>query len=295
LENPPAGNVRPYDLMAQRINRTQLPMLETVCRKLFAARARRRRCPVCWGAMPRCNSPHWIREKRGELQAALPVPGCLAVVRLKPLPGLMFVSVDPGLCWCCWMASSAAPGRPTTTQAAIAPAALRFLSLMLRNFAPGMTAAWAPVTPVELELVKQETNPRLVQSGRSAGIDVGAALHVPNSARAAGASTGCMPEAMLEPIREALTGDGADAAAAKQATWGRCWVRLYRRRNSRPARCWRRPNQSARAGAPHAGRHHSHRAAAAGHLAGGRGSPVPRALRRLPGSQRHQNSNRSRS
>ena len=39
LENPPAGNVRSYDLMARRINRTQLPMLETVCRLLAERKA----------------------------------------------------------------------------------------------------------------------------------------------------------------------------------------------------------------------------------------------------------------
>ena len=38
--------------------------------------------------------------KAGDLQAALPAPGSLAIVRLKPLPGNAFVSVEPALAAC---------------------------------------------------------------------------------------------------------------------------------------------------------------------------------------------------
>jgi hypothetical protein len=67
---------------------------------------------------------------------------------LKPLPGFAFVSVEPACCSRCWTASSAARvAHHATRQAAIAPAAQRFLALMLRSFAAELTAAWAPVTP----------------------------------------------------------------------------------------------------------------------------------------------------
>jgi len=36
---------------------------------------------------------------------------------------------------------------------------------MLRSFTADLAAAWLPVSALELELVKQETNPRLVQLG----------------------------------------------------------------------------------------------------------------------------------
>src|SRR5260221_7388387 len=51
-------------------------------------------------------------------------------------------------------------------------------------------------------------------------------------------------------------------------------------------------DQPAGAGAPRAGRHHPHRAAAAGHAAGRRRSPVPRPVRRFRGPQFSQNSSR---
>jgi flagellar motor switch protein FliM len=158
--------------------------------------------------------------KAGELQAALPVPGCLVTVRLKPLPGLMFVSVDPGLLLVLLDGFFGGTGRAANdAQAAIAPAALRFLSLILRNFAPGMTAAWAPVMPVEMEIVKQETNPRLMNVGGPQDAMLARRFTAEFGARS-GRIDWLMPEAMVEPIREVLTGESADAAAAKQATWG---------------------------------------------------------------------------
>jgi flagellar motor switch protein FliM len=218
LENPPAGNVRAYDLMARRINRTQLPMLETVCRLLAERQAAALSSLV--GRDTTVQFTALDSAKAGELQAALPVPGCLVSVRLKPLAGMAFVSVDPGLLLVLLDGFFGGTGRAANdTQAAIAPAALRFLSLILRNFAPGMTTAWAPVTPVEMEIVKQETNPRLMNLGGAQDSMLALRFTVEFGARS-GRIDWLVPEAMVEPIREALTGEGSDAAVRKQATWG---------------------------------------------------------------------------
>jgi flagellar motor switch protein FliM len=110
-------------------------------------------------------------------------------------------------------------GRATPDmQAAVAPAAQRFLSLMLRNFAPDITAAWSPVTPVELELVKQETNPRLVHFGAAAESVIVCKFTV-EFAACSGAINWLLPDALLAPVRETLSGDGGPAAP-KQAPWG---------------------------------------------------------------------------
>jgi flagellar motor switch protein FliM len=217
LENPPAGQVRSYDLMARRINRTQLPMLETVCRLLAERKAAALSSLVGRDATVQFTALDSVRA--GELQAALPVPGCLVTVRLKPLPGVMFVSVDPGLLLVLLDGFFGGTGRAANdTQAAVAPAALRFLSLILRNFAVGMTAAWAPVLPVELEIVKQETNPRLMNLGAAQDAMLALRFTVEFGTRS-GRIDWLMPEAMVEPIRETLTGEAAETAAAKQATW----------------------------------------------------------------------------
>src|ERR1700734_1707235 len=164
LEKNAVDAVRPYDFTAQRINRMQLPLLEVIS-KSFAERA-----GVSLSALLGRDATMQFNSlesgKSADLQAALPLPASLAVVRLKPLPGFAFVSVEPGLLLTLLDGFFGGSGRATTDpSAAIAPAAQRFLTLMLRSLAGDLTAAWAPVMPVELEIVKQETNPRLVRLG----------------------------------------------------------------------------------------------------------------------------------
>jgi flagellar motor switch protein FliM len=148
------------------------------------------------------------------------LPASLAVVRLKPLPGLAFVSVEPGLLLTLLDGFFGGSGRAATDpSAAIAPAAQRFLALMLRSFVPALTAAWAPVTPVELELVKQETNPRLAQLGAPQESLLVVKFTVEFGARS-GRIDWLLPESLLAPVREALAADGSQTTLRKQEAWG---------------------------------------------------------------------------
>jgi flagellar motor switch protein FliM len=215
-KNAPDG-VRPYDFTAQRINRMQLPLLEVVC-KSFAERA-----GVALSTMLGRDASMQFASlesaKSADLQASLPVPASLAVVRLKPLPGFAFVSVEPSLLLTLLDGFFGGSGRATTDpSAAIAPAAQRFLALMLRSFAPALTAAWAPVTPVELELVKQETNPRLVQLGAPLESLLVLKFNVEFGARS-GRIDWLLPEPLLAPVREALAADGGQTTLRKQEAW----------------------------------------------------------------------------
>jgi flagellar motor switch protein FliM len=217
LEKNAADGVRPYDFMAQRINRMQLPLLEVVC-KSFAERA-----GVALSTMLGRDASMQFTSlesaKSADLQAALPVPASLAVVRLKPLPGFAFVSVEPSLLLTLLDGFFGGSGRATTDPAAaIAPAAQRFLALMLRSFAPALTAAWAPVTPVELELVKQETNPRLVQLGAPLESLLVVKFNVEFGARS-GRIDWLLPEPLLAPVRETLAADGGQTTLRKQEAW----------------------------------------------------------------------------
>jgi len=213
-----AAAVRPYDFSAQRINRTQLPLLEEI-NKNFGDRAG----ASLAGLLGRDVSLHFDALeslKSADLQASLPVPATIAVVRLKPLPGFAYVSVEPALLLTLLDGFFGGSGRANADpQAATAPAAQRFLSLMLRSFAADLTAAWAAVSPVELELVKQETNPRLVQLGGALESVVVARFTVEFAARS-GHIDWLLPDALLNPIREALAGDGSPKPAArKQEAW----------------------------------------------------------------------------
>ncbi len=217
LEKNSADAVRPYDFTAQRINRMQLPLLEVVS-KSFAERAGASLSTLL-GRDAAMQFTSLESAKSADLQAALPVPASLAVVRLKPLPGFAFVSVEPGLLLTLLDGFFGGSGRATVDpQAAIAPAAQRFLALMLRSFAADLSAAWAPVTPLELELVKQETNPRLVQLGAPLEALLVVKFTVEFGARS-GRIDWLLPEALLAPVREALAADGGQTTLRKQEAW----------------------------------------------------------------------------
>jgi flagellar motor switch protein FliM len=209
--------VRPYDFAAQRINRTQLPLLEVIS-KNFADRAG----ASLSGLLGRDASMQFESVesvKSADLQASLPVPATFAVVRLKPLPGFAYVSVEPALLLTLLDGFFGGTGRANADpQAVIAPAAQRFLALMLRCFTADFAAAWLPVAAVELELVKQETNPRLVQLGGPLESVVVVKFNVEFAARS-GRIDWLLPDALLSPIREALAGDGAAAPVRKQEAW----------------------------------------------------------------------------
>jgi len=217
LEKSAPTNVRPYDFTAQRINRTQLPMLEIVS-KSFADRIGLSLSAML-GRDATVQFTALDSSKAGELQAALPTPSSLATVRLKPLPGVAFITVEPALLLALLDGFFGGSGRATTEpRAAIAPAALRFLALLLRTFAADLTAAWAPVMPLELELVKQETNPRLMQLGAPQELMLVLKFTVEFGAHS-GRIDWLVPEAMLTPIRESLASDGGSAPVRKQEVW----------------------------------------------------------------------------
>ena len=217
LEKDAADGVRPYDFTAQRINRMQLPLLEVIS-KSFADRAGASLSAML-GRDASMQFTALESAKSADLQAALPVPASLAVVRLKPLPGFAYVSVEPSLLLTLLDGFFGGSGRAAVdSQAAIAPAAQRFLALMLRGFAADLTAAWAPVTPLELELVKQETNPRLVQLGAPQESLLVLKFTVEFAARS-GRIDWLLPETLLAPVRETLAADGGQTVLRKQDAW----------------------------------------------------------------------------
>ncbi len=217
LEKSAADGPRPYDFTAQRINRTQLPLLEAVS-KSFAERSGASLSALL-GRDASMQFHSLESAKSADLQAALPVPSSLAVVRLKPLPGFAFISVEANLLLTLLDGFFGGTGRaPTDPQAVIAPAAQRFLAMLVRSFAADMAAAWVPVTPVELELVKQETNPRLVQLGAANEAVLVVKFTVEFASRS-GTIDWLLPEVLLAPVREALAADGGQKALRSQEAW----------------------------------------------------------------------------
>lgn len=213
-----SGGVRPYDFAAQRINRTQLPLLEAINKTLAV-----RQSASLSGLLGRDAAVHFDSMesvKCADLQASLPVPGIVAVTRMKPLGGFCYVSVEPGLLLSLLDGFFGGSGRASAdNQACVAPAAQRFLTLMLKSCGADVTAAWQPVSPIELEFVKHETNPHLVQFGAAMESVVVCKFNVEFAART-GTISWLYPDSLLAPLREALSGDTGAQAPRKQEPWG---------------------------------------------------------------------------
>jgi flagellar motor switch protein FliM len=209
--------VRPYDIGAQRINHAQLPMLATIG-KSFAARAAATLSALLNRPMSlEFSSSEPVRA--ADLQASLPSPGVVAVMRVKPLPGSALMYIDPGLLLALLDAFFGGSGQPSTdAQAAVSGAAQRFLALLLKSVGADFTAAWTPVSPLELELVKQETNPRLLPLGNPQ--DSLTLLRFTGEFEShSGSFDWVLSDAMLAPIREALASDSGKAPQRKQESW----------------------------------------------------------------------------
>jgi flagellar motor switch protein FliM len=218
LEGSGPEAVRPFDFGSQRISHSQLPTLQAVA-KTFAGRA----AASLSSLLNRVVALEFasIEPKRAaDIQASLPVPGTTALMRVKPLTGTAFMCMDPALLLALLDAFFGGTGRPSNdAHAAASPAAQRFFALMLKSLAPDFTAAWSTVSALELELVKQEPNPRLLPFGSPQE-----SLTVVRFAGEFGSRSGAfewfLPDAMIEPLREALACDGAKSAARKQENWG---------------------------------------------------------------------------
>jgi len=217
LEKPAADAVQPFDIAACRVSRTQLPMLEVLCRDLAS------RAGTAWSELLNRGAgvafDSLRSAKAAELAEGLTAPSCLAVIRLKPLNGLAYVNVEAGLLLGLLEGFFGGSGRaPADTQAAAAPAAQRFLALVLRSFGAALSAAWAPVAAIEMELVKLETNPRFVQFGEPRDMFVVVDFSV-SSAEVAGTVGLMLPETLIAPLREAFASDGSKPAARQQQPW----------------------------------------------------------------------------
>ena len=216
LEDADEG-VRPYDLCAQRINRMRLPNLEYVA-KGFATRAGSALSALL-GREATVKFDALDRGKAGDLLAAMPSPASIAMLRLAPLPDQALLSVDPSLLLALLDGFFGGAGKVAADrQAAASSAAQRFLGLLLRTMAPEFKAAWAPLAPLEFEVLGLEHDARFVQFGAAAD-PVIIVRFVAEFAGTAGALQWLMPEAQLESVREILAADGSAQQARSNESW----------------------------------------------------------------------------
>jgi len=217
LEKTSTDTAVPFDLSARRISRTRLPMLEFICRN-FATRA----STTVSGLLTREVSLQFESLQSvtaGDSEAALPTPAAVGIVNLKPLPGAALLTIEPGLLLMLLDAFFGGTGREASDAAAvIAPAAQRFFALLTKTLAPDVAAAWLPIAPIEMELVKQESNARFVRIGEPGDLLIAARFSVTLGAFQ-GRLEWLFPERLLQPVLEALASDGGKPVERTKISW----------------------------------------------------------------------------
>jgi len=141
------------------------------------------------------------------------------LAHLKPLPEQALLSVDPPLLLALLDGFFGGSGRVSSDpMAAASTAAQRFLGVMLRSFGADMTAAWVPVAPIELEVLRQEHDVRFVQFAPAAAPVIVVKFTIEFGA-VSGSFHWLLPEAQIAPVRDLLCADGSAPQAEPQEPW----------------------------------------------------------------------------
>jgi flagellar motor switch protein FliM len=213
------GEVKSYDLAGtQRITRGRLPALETI-HETFA-RSFRVALFNLLQREPQVTFEGVRSQKAGDYLAAVTTPASLDICRLKPLPGNALFVFDTNLVFLMVDTYFGGPGRSAERQAdrGLTPTEVRFVQLVLRQAAIDLGQAWTPVTQIEIELVKHESNPLFASVAAPTDTVLVNRFNIELPA-GGGALDLVMPASMIEPIREVLTA-GIVARSGRDEAWG---------------------------------------------------------------------------
>jgi len=219
LENNPSAEVKPYDLAGtQRITRGRLPALETI-HETFA-RSFRVALFNLLQREPQVTFEGVRSQKAGDYLAAVTTPASLDICRLKPLPGNALFVFDPTLVFLMVDTYFGGPGVNVerTADRGLTPTEVRFVQLVLRQAAADLAQAWTPVSQVEVELVKHESNPLFASVAAPTDTVLVNRFNIELPA-GGGTLDLVMPAMMIEPLREVLTA-GIVARTGRDEAWG---------------------------------------------------------------------------
>jgi flagellar motor switch protein FliM len=212
------GEARPLDLVRLRLASGRLPLLETLHQSFV-------------GIFGKALSALLKRELQVSLQrietqktadyfATLKLPTSLDVVAVKSLKGLALFVIDPGLIFVMVDSFYGGSGRGAQrdSQRPPTPAELRFAQLVLKQMFADLKQAWAPVAPLEFELIKHESDPAFVNIA-APGENLLVSRFLIELTGGTGSIDFVMPEAMFEPLRETIRLANGAARQEAGADW----------------------------------------------------------------------------
>jgi len=219
LEQPPGEpEVREYDMLAHRVARGRLPMLD-ILHQSFVGLLRASLNKLV-GAMPQVAIESVDSVRTADYLASLPVPASIDVVRVKPLAGPVLFVTDPGLAFVLVDRYFGGPGKSVEREpeAILTPAEERFAQVVLRQIWADLAQAWTPIAKLEFELVKHERSSMFVNIGAGADSIIVNRFRV-DFDNGGGGFDFAIPQAALAPLADALAGAPARAAVGAWSTW----------------------------------------------------------------------------
>lgn len=211
VDLPVAGDVQPFDLARQGAGLTGLPALEMVNERLV------RQLTADLGHMLRrevnVGAATLQRLRHADYAQSLPAPASLNLVRLNPLRGTALLVLDAPLVHALVDTFFGGNGRTAAASTReFTRTELRVVQMVLAKFHAALKSAWASLLPLEVEVLRSESNPAF------AGIAAAAEQVLAMSYRidvdgAGGVLQLALPYAALEPLRERLHGSGNEPPA----------------------------------------------------------------------------------
>ncbi len=198
-------DVRPYDLTSQeRILRGNMPMLDVIHEKFCRDFSGTLSLEV--GHLSELVAEKIRLMKYQEFINSLPVPSCLSLFKIEPLPGNGVVVVDSQFVFTLVdiFCGGSGSSRFRVEGRDFSSIELGILRRIVRKALADLEKAWAPVFPTQIEFLRTEINPQFVSIAHptEAVISLESKVDVEG---AFGRFQTVLPYATIEPIKDLLT------------------------------------------------------------------------------------------
>ncbi|NCN40429.1 flagellar motor switch protein FliM [bacterium] len=214
-----------YDLTSQdKIIRGRMPTLDIVYERFI--RAFRMNLTSQLRKLATLSIAATDTMKFGEFINTLPLPSCMSVVRFESLRGSGILVLESKLAFALIDSFLGGTDRPYTKIEGkeFTQIELSIIKKVVVAALSDLEKAWAPVTPMNINFLRTETNPQFVGIVPPSDIVIATTFSI-ELENVSGALTIVMPFATLEPIRQKLISGFQQEAVETDYYWSNMMIR----------------------------------------------------------------------
>lgn len=221
LLTPVDGDVRLYDMMAHRVGRGRLPMLD-ILHQAFVGFLRASLSKLLNQPPQQVSIETVDTLKIADYLAGLSSPASIDVVRVKAFAGPVLFVTDPELAFVLVDRFFGGSGKAVAREpeGRLTPTEERFTQVVLKQIWADLALAWAPIAKLEFELLKHERSSVFVNVGAGADPIIVNRFRI-EFENGSGTFDFAIPESALIPLADALAGSPSKAAVGAWNDWPR--------------------------------------------------------------------------